>query len=245
MVRPDIAPATGARLWAWLESELRKRSAVLLPLRLFIALGWLRAGAEKLTDPTWRSGVALQAFFETQLADGAVHFPFYATLITDLFAPNAPFLGWIVAVGEFLAGVAILMGTLTSLALLGGLFMNLNFVLAGVVNPSAFYVVIQATLLAAGAGMVLGGDALLAPYTRRLRTAIPAGRWMTLATGLACTIAATLVVPYIRDFGPHSVDDPAMLLFILAMLGAMLAGIQFVRRVAAAPPARVGNHSIR
>lgn len=80
--------------------------------------------------------------------------------------------------------------------------MNLNFVLAGVVNPSAFYIVIQATLLAGGAGTVPAGDALLAPYTRALRAAIPVGRWPILATGLACTFAATCVVPYIRDSGP-------------------------------------------
>ena len=44
-----------------------------------------------------------------------------------------------------------------------------------------------------------------------------------------CGLAALLVVPYIRDFGPHSVDDPTMLLFILLLLGVKLLGIHFMR----------------
>ena len=148
------------QLWAYLETELQKTNAFLLPLRLFIGLGWLRAGVEKAIDPLWRTGGKLSDFFQMQLAVDAVYFPFYETLITQLFEPNAFVLSWIVLIGELLAGLAILTGTLTNLGLLGGLLMNLNFVLAGVVNPSAFYIVIQGALLSANAGDNLGGRRL-------------------------------------------------------------------------------------
>ncbi len=221
-----------------MEAELLKANAFLLPLRLFIGLGWLRAGVEKAIDPLWRTGGELAAFFQMQLAVDAVYFPFYETLITQLFEPNAFILSWIVLIGELLAGAAILTGTLTNLGLLGGLFMNLNFVLAGVVNPSAFYIVIQGALLSANAGDTLSGDGFLARYTRSFSTAAPSAptrgsrawrKWILLLSGVLCSVTAMLVVPYIRDFGPHGVDDPAMLLFILLMLGAMLMGIHFVR----------------
>lgn len=240
----EILMTGGARGWALLRTELARNNAFLLPLRLFIGLGWLRAGVEKLIDPAWRSGEALQRFLQTQVAAGAVHFSFFERLIQELFAPQAWLLAWIITIGELLAGVAILTGTLTAAALLGGLFMNLNFVLAGVVNPSAFYIVIQGTLLSADAGSTLGGDAVLARLRRHrptrsvtagAATALQRRKALLIACGLACTIGATLVVPYIRDFGPHSIDDPAMLLFILSMLGAMLAGIHLVRRMD--PPA--------
>ncbi len=228
--KANALPTYGVRLWAYLEAELVKRNAFLLPLRLFIGLGWMRAGVEKLIDPLWRSSDSLLAFFQVQLNANALYFPFYETLITQVFAPHAFVLSWIVAVGELLAGVAILAGTLTNLALLAGLFMNLNFVLAGVVNPSAFYIVIQGTLLAANVGTTLGGDGVLARHIRASALANRSfGKWLPLVSGIVCSLAAMLVVPYIRDFGPHSVDDPAMLLFILSMLGAMLAGIQFIR----------------
>ncbi|MEM7129355.1 MAG: DoxX family protein [Chloroflexota bacterium] len=244
----DKSASYGTQLWTYLETELHKGNALLLPLRLFIGLGWLRAGVEKIIDPMWRSGDKLTTFFQTQLGADAVYFPFYEALITQFFALNPMSMSWIVMFGELLAGIAILTGTLTTWALLGGLFMNLNFVLAGVVNPSAFYIVIQGTLLSTNAGATLSGDSFLARYGYRfLSTSSTAsnpkpayskpsytrknasGPWLLLLNGILCTAAATLVTPYIRDFGPHSIEDPAMLLFILLMLGAMLSGIQFIR----------------
>ncbi|MEM7126860.1 MAG: sulfite exporter TauE/SafE family protein [Chloroflexota bacterium] len=226
------------RLWSYLEREMMKGAAFLLPLRLFIGLGWLRAGAEKLLDPAWTSGHKLPIFFQTQIASDAVYFPFYETLIIQFFEPNALILSWIIIIGELLAGGAILTGTLTNLALLSGLFMNLNFVLAGVVNPSAFYIMIQCGLLAANAGATLGGDSFLSRYSRSFflvaqshfeRGHRTSERWLLLFSGILSCLTAWMVVPYIRDFGPHSIDDPAMLLFILFMLGGLLLGILFIR----------------
>ena len=228
----------GTRIWTYLEAELLKGNALLLPLRLFIGLGWMRAGVEKLIDPLWRSGDSVLVFFQSQISADAVYFPFYETLITQVFAPHALVLSWLILIGELLAGIAILAGIFTTLALLAGLFMNLNFVLAGVVNPSAFYIVIQVTLLAANAGKAPGGDSVLVRYVRYFFPTIPTSlessdralkKWSWLFSGIVSSVVAALVVPYIRDFGPHSVDDPAMLLFILLMLGAMQAGIQFIR----------------
>src|SRR4028119_729300 len=42
--------------------ELSKDGAYLLPLRLFIGMGWLRAGSEKIPDPGWEDGTELTAF---------------------------------------------------------------------------------------------------------------------------------------------------------------------------------------
>ncbi len=100
-------------------------------------------------------------------------FPFYHALVTDVFLPNAALLGWGVMLGELLAGVAILVGMFSNAALLGGLFMNLNFVLAGVPNPSAFYIIIQLTLFTGGVGAIVGMDAFLG---RHLKTPLSSRR---------------------------------------------------------------------
>ncbi len=52
------------RVLRFLKRELCKEGAYLLPLRLFIGLGWLRAFAEKVADPDWLGGVALAAFLQ-------------------------------------------------------------------------------------------------------------------------------------------------------------------------------------
>src|SRR4028119_1730219 len=141
--------------------ELSKDGAYLLPLRFFIGMGWLRASAEKIADPGWYDGTALTAFLEQELAGGHVVFPFYRAMIADVFLPNASALGVIVLIGELLAGVAILIGMFTNAALLGGMFMNLNFILAGTPDPSAFYFLIQVALFVGGVGAIAGVDTLL------------------------------------------------------------------------------------
>ena len=137
-----------------------------MPLPAFVGLGWLRASAEKLTDPNWRDGTTLAGFPRGQVERDAVPFPFYEAVIADVFLPHAAALGSVVLLGQLLAGLGILVGALTNAALLGGLVMNLNFLLAGAPNPSAFYVVIQLALLLANAGAVLGVDAHLARTVR-------------------------------------------------------------------------------
>lgn len=136
-------------------------SGRVLPLRLFIGIGWIRASSEKITDTEWHDGTALSTFLEEHLAGGEIVFPLYQDLVTDVFLPNASVLGWIIIVGQFLVGVAVLTGTFSNIGLLGGLFMNLNFLLAGAVNPSAFYMVIQSVLFISNTAAVLGVDWLL------------------------------------------------------------------------------------
>jgi hypothetical protein len=149
-------------------------------------------------------------------------------------------LSWIIILGQMLAGIAILSGTWTSAALLGGLFMNLNFLLAGSPSPSAFYLVIQAVLLLSNSGMVLGGDWWLARYTRERHR----NRWATqarsqrrtlcgllLGLGAGFLVMAGYALIHVTDFSPAgSVEDPAMLLMIIAVMGAMWSAIACVRQ---------------
>ncbi|MEM7132920.1 MAG: hypothetical protein AAF702_41840 [Chloroflexota bacterium] len=145
----------------YIRLALRSSNAYLLPLRLFLGLGWMRAGVSKLSDPLWYSGDELATFLIGQLLTESVAFPFYQALITDLFLPNVVTLSWLIMMGEWLVGLAIITGTVTNLALLCGIFMNVNFILAGIVSPSSFYIVIQGVLFSSNVGATLGIDALL------------------------------------------------------------------------------------
>src|SRR5690349_20741960 len=102
-----------------LAAALRDPGAYLLPLRLFIGIGWLRAFAEKAVDPDWSSGLTLSRFLTAHLEAGSIPFPLYASLVRDVFLPGAAPLAWIVVAGQLLAGLALLAGAMTSAALLG------------------------------------------------------------------------------------------------------------------------------
>lgn len=212
-----------------IRGEMASDRVYLVPLRAFIGIGWLRAFAEKAIEPGWRDGSGVAAFLQHQLDQGQVTFPVYRILVTEIFLPHAAALGWIVMVGQLLAGLAILCGGGTSAALLGGLFMNLNFLIAGATEPSAFYIAIQALLLLMGAGAIVGVDAWLSrtvhhpllvaqPVTRRrYPPRAPAARGAML---LALAVAG-YGLAHVTDWSPRgSIHDPAVVLVVLASLGA-------------------------
>jgi len=240
-----------------LQHELRKPGAYALPLRLFIGVGWLRACAEKLDDPGWSDGSSLHAFLAGQATGGQVVFPGYLELMQTVFIPGAPLLTWIITLGQLLVGLALLTGTLTNAALLGGLFMNLNFVLAGKPDPSAFYLVIQSALLLTNAGATFGVDAWLSRYLRldrrhpilgwaiarhrRCRTHVTFQRRCYLGIAAMSLGGAGLALANAHDFtSAGSVKDPAMVLMVLSLTWAISALIGYARRAEPRPRASAG-----
>ena len=107
---------------------------MLLPLRLFLAAGWLRAAAEKLIDPQWWNGNKLRSFLTTQ-HDTAL--PFFRPIMQNVIAPGAQTVAIVVVLTQLAAGIAIAIGKPLRIALRWVVFMNVVFVLAGRVNPSA------------------------------------------------------------------------------------------------------------
>ena len=220
--------------------ELVKPNAYLLPLRVFIGIGWIRAGLEKVIDPGWTDGAALSEFLDEQIANGDIVFPLYRSFIDSAIMPNAAAVGWLVMIGQLLVGVAILTGTFTNRALLLGLVMNVNFLLAGRVNPSAFYIVIETVLFVSNTGAILGVDSLL---SRRIRYALIVAqpqfermhldieKVSFLILGVVSAVIAAYGLVHAEDFSPNAVDDPAMVLFMLASLGGLSVIITFVRLV--------------
>jgi len=251
------------RLNALIIAEMHKEAAFLVPLRVFIALGWARAGVEKLIAPSWRDGTDLVAYLREHLVAGQVIAPFYERLMSEVFLPNAQALAWVVLVAQLLAGAAILVGAFTNLALLGGLVLNINFVMTGEVNPSAFYVVIQLVLLVAGTGAVLGVDALL---SRRIDNPLLVAqndlttvssdrkrRWFAVLSA-ANLLIALLAATRVRTIAPmFAVEDPGMILVTLFGTGSLSAFIGYLRQRPAAastgrrpaPPQRSGGQRQR
>lgn len=209
--------------------ELGKDRAYLLPLRVFIGLGWLRAAVEKVVDPGWYDGTELTVFLQQQLGWSQEAFPFYGTLMESVFLPGAAGLGIIVILAQVFAGLAILFGAYTNAGLLVGLVMNVNFVLAGAVDPSTFYIVIQLVLFFGGAGTVLSVDAIRGTGTNSPLLTAPTAvdrervqhRRVYGSIAAVCLVFAVAMTPYVSTLAPATVvEDPAMILVVLALFGA-------------------------
>ncbi|MCG8349764.1 MAG: DoxX family protein [Chloroflexales bacterium] len=210
-----------------LKQDLRSDKVLLAPVRGFMAVGWLRVCAEKIVDPNWHTVASLNAFLLEQLQTEHVAYPGYAILIEQLFLPHVLLLSWIVLIGQLLAGIGLLFGLLTRGALLGGMFMNANFLFAGVPNPSAFYLVIQAALLIGDSGAVFGIDRWRQSQTQERED--NSGWLIGLALGFAALALAAL--PQIKDFSPGgSGEDLAAITVVLATMAAVWSALGFVRR---------------
>lgn len=204
---------------------MRGTAAHLLPLRFFIAIGWLRAAAEKVVAGGWLDGSAVSSFIDDQIAADVVMSSGYQQVMEQLWHPLATGLGMLVLLLEILIGIALLTGAGFNTALAIGLFLNANFIAAGVINPSAFYMIIQVALLGSPAGNVLSIDGWLQKRYGRWTD----DRWFRAGV-VVWTLVAVWAFTNAEDLGPSAVNDPGAVLGFVAMIAASVSLVLAVQR---------------
>jgi DoxX. len=154
-----------------------KRFAILWTiLRVWLGYEWISAGIEKISNPAWvgsKAGVAVTGFLKGALAKATGDHPlvqgWYANFVQSVALPNAKVFSYLVAYGEVLVGISLILGALTIVGLLAGAFMNLNYMLAGTTstNPNLYTAAIL--LMATGANAyVFGLDRFILPRLSKL-----------------------------------------------------------------------------
>lgn len=127
-------------------------------IRIYVGYAWLVAGWGKVTNPAgvWvgdKAGTAVTGYLTGALAKTTGDHPdvsgWYGWFIQNVALPNATLFSYLVAYGEVLVGIALILGLLTGLAAFFGGFMNVSYLLAGTLstNPLLF---ILATWLVLG-----------------------------------------------------------------------------------------------
>lgn len=135
---PPFAQALfGDVRWAWLW----------LILRLYLGWEWLQAGWGKLNNPAWtgsKAGTALSGFVNGALTKTGGQHPdvqgWYAWFLQHVVLAHPAAWSYLVSGGEFLVGVALILGLFTGIAAFFGSIMNVSYLLAGAVstNPILF-----------------------------------------------------------------------------------------------------------
>jgi len=144
---PPFANALfGSTRWAWLW----------LLVRLYAGYQWIEAGWGKLTNPAWvgaKSGTALAGFVQGALAKTSGAHPdvqeWYAWFLNHIVLPNAKVWSYIVSFGEFLVGVALIVGLFAGIAAFFGVFMNTSYLLAGAVSINPILLILALFLILA------------------------------------------------------------------------------------------------
>jgi thiosulfate dehydrogenase [quinone] large subunit len=73
----------------------------------------------------------------------------YGWFLQNLVIPNAKFWGYLVAVGETLVGIALILGIFTGIAAFFGALMNVNYLLAGTVSSNPILLIGEIFLILA------------------------------------------------------------------------------------------------
>ncbi|MEM9464977.1 MAG: hypothetical protein AAGA90_06375 [Actinomycetota bacterium] len=193
-----------------------------LVIECFIGAGWLRAWAQKAISIDWWRGDALVTF----LADTeAARVPWFHVVVDLVVAPNLIAVAAAVALVQLVVGLALVLGRHRVPALLTGIAMNVAFVLAGAVTPSAFYLLAQLAVLL----WVI--EDRRSPRARGLASVVSLG-------GLALAGSAVLSIGTLHP--DHVIEDPSMMLVFLGLLAAV--GAELARPLAdpSTPEASVG-----
>ena len=152
---------------------------LLLPMRVFMGITFLYAGIQHLTDPAYfdSSKPGYVGHLITQYAVGS---PLHDFLIGTV-EPSAVAFGNLVAIGEALIGIAILVGFIFRIAALFGILLNFTFFLTATWNAFPFYfgsdivfVICWLTLFLTGPQSNLSIDGVLANRFRPLQWLSPA-----------------------------------------------------------------------
>jgi thiosulfate dehydrogenase [quinone] large subunit len=141
-------------------------------LRLYLGFQWLEAGWHKVSGDGWmnQNGAALQAFWTRivqvpEKGTPPITYGWYRDFIQ--FMLDHHWYTWfakLVAMGELLVGIALVVGAFTAIAAFFGAALNFNFMLAGSAstNPVLFGIAILLILAWKTAGYV-GVDRWLLP----------------------------------------------------------------------------------
>jgi thiosulfate dehydrogenase (quinone) large subunit len=179
-----------------------ERVAGLIPaswlfIRLVLGVEWLRAGWEKVGDAGWTAaprGAAVEGFLNGAIGKStAGEHPevqhWFHNLAEDVFLPNAEFLSFLVAYGELVVGVALIIGLLTRLSALAGVLMNLMFLFAGTTSSNPQMLVLGLAIVGFGsAAGAYGVDRWLVSWLAQRSTP------QLQQAGWAVTAGASVVV---------------------------------------------------
>ena len=148
-------------------------SLVWTVFRIWIGLKWIEAGYSKI-----KSGFDAGGFLQGTIANARGENPtvqsWYANFLEGFALPNIEFFNILIPWGEFFVGLGLIVGLATIPALIGGAFMNLNFMMAGIgfsgLDLKLF--VVAMILLFIGKGRYFYGlDRFVIPYIKKHSTA--------------------------------------------------------------------------
>lgn len=125
-------------------------AGILTFLRVYIGYQWLTAGYGKITGGEFDATGFLHGAVASASGEHPAVQGWWAAFLEAIAIPNAELFTFIVMWGEFLVGIALILGIFTNFAALMGIIMNFAFLFSGTVSTNAQMVLITVFLIVAG-----------------------------------------------------------------------------------------------
>jgi thiosulfate dehydrogenase [quinone] large subunit len=147
-------------------------ATLLTIIRLYVGWEWMTAGWHKITgDKAFdAAGFLKGAIAKPVLESGTTElvYPNYVAFLRNVALPNVELFNNLIPWGEFLVGLGLLLGALTTTAMFFGVLMNVMFMFAGTVSTNPWLMLLGVIILAAGANAgKFGVDHLLLPVLHK------------------------------------------------------------------------------
>ncbi len=167
-----------------------RMSPVWTVVRVLLGLAWLDAGLHKITEAGWMvTGESLLGFWTRAVAipetgRPAITFDWYRSFLQGLIDSGSyTWFAKLIAVGEVMIGLGLILGAFVGIAALFAALMNWNFIMAGSASSNGLFLVAAIVLVLAwkNAGYI-GADYFLL-------------RWLGTPWGRRNTTQNTMPVP--------------------------------------------------
>jgi thiosulfate dehydrogenase [quinone] large subunit len=129
---------------------------VWLVCRVYVGWIWIDVGWNKITSSLWtgdNAGVVVRGFVNGALNKTGGSYPdvagWYAFLLEKLVMPNSALVAHVVAYGELLVGIGLILGAFTGIAAFFGSLMNMSYLFAGTVSVNPIMALLQLFLILA------------------------------------------------------------------------------------------------
>jgi thiosulfate dehydrogenase [quinone] large subunit len=135
-------------------------------MRVWLGIMWIQAGAAKLFGAEnagflHNGGAAVAGY----AAHGVPAYTWWGSFLHNFVVPNAGWIAILVAVSEYVIGIALVAGFFTRIAALGSLALIFTYVMSGTASVNAWYALFAIVILTMWrTSSWLGVDGLWASY---------------------------------------------------------------------------------
>jgi len=160
----------------------RRAAWLWLVVRIWLGWQWIEASLHKVTDPAWVvTGEALKSFWTRAVAipeppaRPPIAFDWYRAFLQSLLdAQSYTWFAKLVAYGELLVGIGLIVGAIVGITAFFAALMNWNFMMAGTASTNPLLFLIAILLIAAWkvAGYY-GADYFILRWINRARSPQP------------------------------------------------------------------------